>query len=84
MLIESLAAYHPRTAAWAQEAFRQGPNACASKYGSRRDDEGNCILLYGQGLPPAPFRVVDDQSLSSPVLRRRFLALVRQLGIAEV
>lgn len=84
MLIESLAAYYPQTAAWAQEAFRQRPDACALKYGSRRDDEGNCIMLYGQRLPPAPFRVIGDQPLASPALRKQFLALIRQLDIAEV
>jgi hypothetical protein len=55
-----------------------------SSNGLRRDDEGKCIMLYGQRLPPALFRVIDDQPLASPALRKQFLALIKQLGIAEV
>jgi hypothetical protein len=84
MLIESHAACYPQTAAWAEAAFRQRPGAAAIKYGSRRDDEGNCIMLYEQRIPPVPFRVIDDRPLSSPDLRKQFLGLVRQLGIAEI
>lgn len=84
LLIESLAACYPQTAAWAEAAFQQRPGAAAIKYGSRRDDEGHCVMLYGQRLPGIPFRIIDDQPLSSPDLRKQFLALVRQLGIAEI
>jgi hypothetical protein len=84
LLIESHAACYPQTAAWAQAAFRQRPGAAALKYGSRRDDEGACIMLHGQRLGPTPLRIVDDRPLSTPDLRKQFLALVRQLGISEI
>lgn len=84
MLIESHAACYPQTAAWAEAAFQQRPSAAAIKYGSRRDDEGNCIMLYEQRIPSMPFRIMDDRPLSSPDIRKQFLALVRQLGISEI
>lgn len=83
-LIESLAACYPITARWAEAAFIKEPSAAAIKYGSRRDDEGNCIMLYGQRLPAVPFRVVDDRPLSSSDLRQQFVALVRQLHVATI
>jgi hypothetical protein len=84
LLIESHAACYPQTAAWAQAAFQQRPGAAALKYGSRRDDEGACIMLHGQRLGPTLPRVMDDRPLSTPDLRKQFLALVRQLGISEI
>jgi hypothetical protein len=84
VLIESHAACYPRTAAWAQAAFQQRPDVAAIKYGSRRDDEGSCIMLHGQRLRPTPFRILDDRPLVSADLRKQFLALVRQLGISEL
>lgn len=84
MLIESLPAYYDQTSAWAKAAYEQAPAAAAIVYGSRRDDAGNCVMLFKQRLPDAtrPFVVVSDEPLSSPKLSRDFLALTRQLDVS--
>ena len=83
-LIDSLPACYPETRAWAQAAYRHCPQAQAIAYGSRRDDSGRCIMLFGQRLPTPRFEIVKVESLALPPRRAEVLALIRRLKIHEV
>jgi len=83
-LIDSLPACYGETRAWAQAAFEQCPDAQAIGYGSRRNDEGRCVMLFGQRLPTPAFKVVGDEPLGHGPRRGQLLALVRRLGLHEV
>ena len=83
-LVDSLPACYPRTRAWAQAAFDQRPAAHGIAYGSRRNDSGRCLMLFGQRLPAGCLELVADEPLASGGRRAELLALVRSLGIHEV
>lgn len=84
-LIESLPAYYKQTSKWSEAAYAQTNGAAAIMYGARRDDAGNCIMLFKDRLPdPAhPFEIVDDEAMASTGLSRQFLALLQQLKIPQ-
>jgi hypothetical protein len=82
-LIDSLTDCYAETRAWSQAAFLQRTGAQAVGYGSRRNDSGRCLMLFKQRLPDPPFRVLDEQCLANPPLRKEVLELVRSLGVRE-
>lgn len=83
-LIDSLPAHYPATRQWAQAAFLQCPEAQAIGYGSRRDDAGRCLMLFGQRLPSPPFEVLKVEPLAVGARRTEVLRLVRSLKLHEV
>jgi hypothetical protein len=83
-LVDSLTDCYAETRAWAQAAFRQCPGAQAIGYGSRRNDAGRCLMLFGQRLPDTPFAVREEHELAAPPWRAEVLGLVRSLGVREV
>jgi hypothetical protein len=83
-LIDSLTDCYPETRAWSQAAYLQRPGAQAVGYGSRRNDSGRCLMLFGQRMADPPFTVLEQHCLANPPLRNEVLALVRSLGIREV
>jgi hypothetical protein len=83
-LIDSPAALYGHTRRWAQAAYLQRPQAQAIGYGSRRDDAGRCLMLFGQRLPDPPFELLSQEPLAVGPRRTQVLALVRALGLHEV
>lgn len=84
-LIESLPAFYGQTSKWAEAAYAQKPDSAAIMYGSRRDDAGNCIMLFKDRLPdPAkPFDILSDEPLASTALTRQFVELLTKLRIPQ-
>jgi hypothetical protein len=83
-LVDSLTDCYAETRAWAQAAFRQCLGAQAIGYGSRRNDAGRCLMLFGQRFPDPPFAVREEHELAAPPWRAEVLGLVRSLGVREV
>ena len=84
-LIETLAADHHLTRAWAAAALEQRPAASGIGYTSRRNDAGRCLMLVAQRLPSPPFQVIDDAPLgATKTLRNRACELIASLGIATL
>lgn len=83
-LIDSLPVCYPETRAWARAAYLQCPDAQAIAYGSRRDDAGRCLMLFGQRLPSPPLRIIREECLALPPRRAEVLALVRSLKLHEI
>jgi len=84
-LIESLPAFYDQTSKWAEAAYVQRTDSAAIMYGSRRDDAGNCIMLFKDRLPdPAnPFYILSDEPLASAGLTRQFVELLTKLRIPQ-
>jgi hypothetical protein len=84
-LIESLPAYYDRTSKWSEAAYVQKTQVAAIMYGSRRDDAGNCIMLFKDRLPDPtkPFEVIGDEPMASTALSRDFKDLLDKLGISQ-
>ncbi len=83
-MIDSPAAFYADTQSWAQAAYLQRPKAQAIGYGSKRNDAGRCLMLFGQRLPDPPFEIVDEKPLGIGALRAEILALIRSLKLHEV
>lgn len=75
-LIDSPPALYPQTRAWAERAFQQEPTAQAIAYGSRLNDTGRCLMLFGQRLPAMPFTVIDDAPVALGALRQAIKRLM--------
>ena len=83
-LIDSLPVDYPQTRQWAQAAYLQRPDAQAVGYGSRRNDEGRCLMLFGQRMNKPPFRVIATESLAVDPRRREVLGLVQALNLHQM
>lgn len=80
-LIDSLPAVYDATRKWSQAAYSQCPTAQAIAYGSRRNDSGRCVMLFGQRLSSSPFTVVSDESMAVDPLRTKVMQLADSLKI---
>ncbi|MEX3953416.1 RES family NAD+ phosphorylase [Paraburkholderia sp. EG287B] len=80
-LIDSLPAVYDSTRKWSQAAYNQCPGAHAIAYGSRRDDSGRCVMLFGQRLPSSRLTVVSDESMAVEPLRTKVLQLADSLNL---
>lgn len=88
-LVDSPAACYPETRSWSQAAFQQRTSSQAVGYGSRRHDGGQCLMLFGQRIPPDPtsghpFELIDDESLGTGPRRAEVLRLIRSLNVREI
>jgi hypothetical protein len=83
-LIDSLPACYAETRAWSQAAYLQRPEAQAVAYGSRRDDAGRCLMLFGQRMPDPPLIVVSEEPLALEPRRSEIIALIRRLKIHKI
>lgn len=80
-LIDSYPVVYPATRKWSQAAFDQRTSAQAIAYGSRRDDSGRCVMLFGQRLPADALRVVADDPLAVDPYRSMVIKLAESLGL---
>ena len=62
----------------------RAPGAQAVAYGSRRDDAGRCLMLFGQRMPDPPLIVVSDEPLALEPRRSEIIALIRRLKIHKI
>jgi hypothetical protein len=83
-LIDSIPAMYPQTRQWAQAAHEQCPAAEGIAYGSRRNDAGRCVMLFGQRLSSPGLYVLGDDSLAVDPLRSRVLQLADSLKISII
>jgi hypothetical protein len=83
-LIDSLPVCYQETRAWSQAAYLQCPDAQAVAYGSRRDDAGRCLMLFGQRMPTPPLKVLSDEPLAVEPRRSEIIALIRRLKIHKI
>ena len=81
-LIDSPPAHYRHTRAWAEAAFQRNPTAQGVAYGSRLNDTGRCVMLFGPRLPAAPFTVIDDAPVALGVLRQAIQRLTDSQRIA--
>jgi RES domain len=80
-LIDSQPDVYSETQKWSQAAFDQRPDARAIAYGSRRDDSGRCVMLFGQRLPADALVVVADDQLGIDPYRTMALKMAESLGL---
>jgi RES domain len=82
-LIDCTAKCYPETQMWAQAAYNQRPGAQGIEYTSRRDDEGKCIMLFGQRMSHPRLQILLDEPVS---LHHRgiMLALLASLNISTI
>lgn len=81
-LIDSLPVAYAATRQWSQAAHDQCPKAQAIAYGSRRNDVGRCVMLFGQRLPANALLVVADDPLSVEPYRSRVIELADSLRLS--
>lgn len=83
-LIDSIPAKYPQTRQWSQAAHDQCPTAQGIAYGSRRNDAGRCVMLFGQRLSSPRLDVLGDDSLAVDPLRSKVLRLADSLKISVI
>jgi hypothetical protein len=84
LLIDTLADAYAQTRPWAEAAFRQCLSAEAISYGSRLNDAGRCVMLFGQRLVTS-FTVVDDVDISTAhQVRSALIGLMKSQAISWV
>jgi hypothetical protein len=83
-LIDSLPACSEETRALSQAAYLHRPEAQAIAHGSRRDDAGRCLMLFGQPMPNPHLTLLSDEPLALEPRRSEIIALIRRLKIQKI